>query len=98
MSSQGQYDGPGRYRHFKGGEYWVFGTLRHTESGQVEVVYQPDYDVPGQSPARPVLGRPLAMWNEAVSRDGYSGPRFTKIGPLDCPECMIEALAQRLSL
>jgi hypothetical protein len=92
------YAGPGRYRHFKGGEYWVYGLTRHTETAEVLVLYQPDYDVPSQVPARPVLVRPLLMWNEAVSRDSYNGPRFVRIGELDKPERILAALSQSFSL
>ena len=31
---------PGRWRHFKGGEYRVLGTARHSETREPMVVYQ----------------------------------------------------------
>ena len=31
---------PGRYRHFKGGEYRVLGTARHSETGYDEIVFR----------------------------------------------------------
>lgn len=65
---------PGRYRHFKGGEYRVLGTARHSETLEEMVVYQALYGERG------LWVRPAAMWNEHVERDGYSGPRFTYIG------------------
>lgn len=64
---------PGRYRHFKGGEYTVFGVATHSESGEAFVVYCPEYG------ERRLTVRPLAMWTEHVERDGYAGPRFVKI-------------------
>ena len=61
---------PGRYRHFKGNEYEVIGTARHSETLEELVVYRALYDNGG-------LGvRPAAMWSEIVDRYGYRGPRF----------------------
>jgi predicted GIY-YIG superfamily endonuclease len=63
---------PGRYQHFKGGEYEVLGTARHSETEEVVVVYRPagsdDWWV-----------RPLAMFIENVEVDGRRVPRFTPI-------------------
>lgn len=61
---------PGRYRHFKGGEYQVLELARHSETGELMVVYRAQYGDGG------LWVRPAAMWNETVQRDGYSGPRF----------------------
>ena len=61
---------PGRYRHFKGGEYQVLATARHSETLEPMVVYRALYGDGG------VWVRPVAMWDERVERDGYSGPRF----------------------
>ena len=65
---------PGRYRHFKGNEYRVIGTARHSETMEEMVVYQALYDERG------LWVRPAGMWNETVERDGYCGPRFVYIG------------------
>ena len=65
---------PGRYRHFKGKEYRVLGTARHSETLEPMVVYQALYGERG------VWVRPAAMWAEHVERDGYAGPRFTFLG------------------
>lgn len=62
---------PGRYRHFKGNEYEVIGTARHSETLEEMVVYRPLYGDGG------LWVRPAAMWSETVERDGYCGPRFT---------------------
>lgn len=64
---------PGRYRHFKGKEYQVIGTARHSETREEMVVYRALYDEGG------LWVRPAAMWNETVERDGYRGPRFTPV-------------------
>ena len=34
---------PGRYRHYKGGEYEVLGVVRHSESLEALVLYRPLY-------------------------------------------------------
>lgn len=62
---------PGRYRHFKGGEYEVLGLATHSETLEPMVVYRALYGEKG------LWVRPAAMWNQPVERDGYSGPRFT---------------------
>ena len=64
---------PGRYRHFKGGEYEVLGTARHSETEEVLVVYRP-------AGSEDWWVRPLAMFTETVERDGRTVPRFA---PLD---------------
>lgn len=65
---------PGRYRHFKGNEYEVLGTARHSETLEEMVVYRALYGERG------LWVRPAAMWNETVERDGASYRRFTYIG------------------
>ncbi|NCE64881.1 DUF1653 domain-containing protein [Pseudoflavonifractor sp. 524-17] len=65
---------PGRYRHFKGGEYRVLFTARHSESGEWMVVYQALYGEGGY------WVRPAAMWSETVEREGTPVPRFCYLG------------------
>lgn len=65
----------GRYRHFKGNEYQLLHIARHSETGEALAVYQPLYGERG------VWVRPLAMFLEAVERDGQTRPRFEYIGP-----------------
>lgn len=65
---------PGRYRHFKGGEYEVLGLATHSETEEPMVVYRPLYGERG------LWVRPAAMWNETVERDGKTIRRFTYIG------------------
>ena len=65
---------PGRYRHFKGNEYEVIGTARHSETLEEMVVYRALYGEFG------LWARPAAMWNETVERNGKTFHRFTYIG------------------
>ena len=65
---------PGKYRHFKGNEYEVIGTAKHSETMEEMVVYRALYD--GGS----LWVRPASMWNETVERDGKVYQRFTFIG------------------
>ena len=65
---------PGRYRHFKGNEYEVIGTARHSETLEEMVVSRALYGEFG------LWVRPAAMWNEIVERDGKTFHRFTYIG------------------
>ena len=55
---------PGKYRHFKGGEYEVLFTARHSETLEEMVVYRALYGDGG-------------VW---VERDGIIQPRFTWLG------------------
>ena len=64
----------GKYRHFKGGEYEVVGIAHHSETMEDMVVYRALYGEGG------LWVRPASMWNEAVTRDGVTYPRFTYIG------------------
>ena len=64
---------PGRYRHFKGGEYEVIGIARHSETQERLVVYRPLYNDTG------LWVRPAAMFIEDVQYEGKSVPRFSRI-------------------
>ncbi|MBR0161306.1 MAG: DUF1653 domain-containing protein [Oscillospiraceae bacterium] len=68
---------PGRYRHFKGGEYEVLAVARHSETEEPLVVYRALYGDGG------VWVRPAEMWNETVTRDGKTFRRFTKVEERD---------------
>ncbi len=63
----------GKYRHFKGNEYEVIGTARHSESLEELVVYRALYGEGG------LWVRPASMWNETVERNGKTFKRFEKI-------------------
>jgi hypothetical protein len=65
---------PGRYRHYKGNDYEVIGTARHSETEEEMVVYRPLYG------ERNLWVRPLAMFTESVLIDGSAVPRFTYTG------------------
>ncbi|CAA0121631.1 Uncharacterised protein [Halioglobus japonicus] len=64
---------PGRYRHFKGGEYTVHGVATHSETREPMVVYTPLYGDGG------LWVRPLPMFLETVEHNGVTQPRFTFI-------------------
>ncbi len=66
---------PGRYRHFKGGEYSVLGVACHSETKQRFVVYHPV-----ANPTDLWL-RPIEMWCEKVWYDGRSTMRFSPLAP-----------------
>lgn len=68
---------PGKYRHFKGMEYELIGVASHSETLEPMVVYRALYGEGG------LWVRPLSMWMETVEKNGYSGPRFSYIGPMD---------------
>lgn len=64
---------PGRYRHFKGNEYEVVGIAKHSETLEPMVVYRALYGEGG------LWVRPASMWNEIVTRDGKTFPRFERM-------------------
>jgi hypothetical protein len=61
---------PGRYRHYKGREYTVIGTARHSETEEELVVYRQEYG------DHSLWVRPAAMFAENVTIEGRSCPRF----------------------
>lgn len=66
---------PGLYRHYKGGEYRVIGTARHSETDELLVVYRCLYDNDS------LWVRPLSMFTETVRCDGEEVPRFRLVAP-----------------
>ena len=64
----------GRCRHFKGNEYEVIGTAKHSETLEEYVVYKALYGEGG------LWVRPASMWNETIERDGKIFRRFEFIG------------------
>ena len=64
---------PGRYRHYKGGEYTVLGTARHSETEEMLVVYRPEYG------EKNLWARPLAMFLAIVETPAGREPRFNLI-------------------
>jgi hypothetical protein len=64
---------PGRYRHYKGMEYEVIDTVRHSETLEPMTLYRALYGERG------LWVRPAAMFNETVLINGQNCPRFQKI-------------------
>ena len=64
---------PGRYRHYKGGEYEVVGVARHSETLEPLVLYRPLYNPSGW------WVRPHAMFFEQLVVEGQAMPRFTLV-------------------
>ena len=66
---------PGRYRHYKGPEYEVLGTAKHTETEEEFVVYRALYG------ERSLWVRPTKMFLETVTVDGQPCLRFQLLPP-----------------
>lgn len=64
---------PGRYRHYKGGEYEVLGVARHSETLEPLVLYRPLYNDSG------LWVRPYAMFFGQVEVNGTPQPRFARV-------------------
>ena len=64
---------PGRYRHYKGGEYEVLGAARHSETLEPLVVYRPLYNESGW------WVRPHAMFFGELEVNGRRQIRFIRI-------------------
>ena len=64
---------PGRYRHYKGGEYTVMGVAQHSETGEALVGHRPGYGEGG------LWVRPLSMFRESVETPDGPVPRFALI-------------------
>jgi hypothetical protein len=64
---------PGRYRHYKGGEYEVIGVARHSETLEPMVLYRTLYDESG------LWVRPHAMFFGDVEHEGRRQPRFSAV-------------------
>lgn len=65
---------PGRYRHFKGNEYELLYVAKHSETLEKMVVYRALYGESG------IWVRPASMWEEIVTINGKTVPRFTYVG------------------
>lgn len=69
---------PGRYRHYKGKDYIVYGSARHSETEEIMVIYRTDYSDESGNVSHWV--RPLGMFNESVEMDNLNRPRFQWVG------------------
>ncbi|MCV2423265.1 DUF1653 domain-containing protein [Paucibacter sp. DJ2R-2] len=69
----------GRYRHYKGGEYEVIGTARHSETLEPLVVYRPLYNATG------LWVRPHAMFFGSLKVGGALTARFSAIDDAPAP-------------
>ncbi|TVZ39584.1 uncharacterized protein DUF1653 [Alteromonadaceae bacterium 2753L.S.0a.02] len=72
---------PGRYQHFRGNEYQVIGTAKHSETEEIMVVYRCLYGDYG------LWVRPLSLFSSLVEveQNGVRQqvPRFRLIAPAD---------------
>lgn len=64
---------PGKYLHYKGSEYQVLGTVYHSETEELLVLYRPLY---GEGA---LWVRPYDMFTEYVDCNGKSVLRFQPI-------------------
>jgi hypothetical protein len=65
---------PGRYRHYKGGEYEVLGVVRHSETLEPLVLYRALYGERG------LWVRPHSMFFGSIDAGGVRQPRFAPVG------------------
>lgn len=66
----------GRYEHYKGKPYRVLGIVRHSETLEELVHYECLYDNPDGT----FWVRPRAMFEEDVTINGITRPRFAYMG------------------
>ncbi len=64
----------GRYRHYKGNDYRVIDLVRHSETEEWLVLYQPLYG------EQALWVRPYDMFVETVDINGQPQPRFAFVG------------------
>lgn len=73
---------PGKYRHYKGGEYRAVCLACDEETHEWMVVYRPIFDHDG---APDVWVRPYKVFSGKVMVDGINVPRFSYI-----PEAVVD--------
>lgn len=82
---------PGRYRHFKGGEYEVLSVGRHSETDEWVVIYR-SLEAP-----ETVWVRPVEMFVEPVTRAGQTRARFELAAASHAsPQRALEGVRRRL--
>lgn len=67
---------PGKYKHYKGGEYNVIGVAKHSETLEDLVVYEALY----KNEMSCLWVRPLSMFTEEVEMNGQKVKRFEYVG------------------
>jgi hypothetical protein len=70
---------PGRYRHYKGGEYQVIDTAIHSETEELLVLYRPLYGEKSHEEQK-MWVRPFDMFVGSLVVDGQEVPRFKYVG------------------
>jgi hypothetical protein len=70
---------PGKYRHYKGKNYEVIGTARHSETLEELVIYRALYNSP-EFGKNALWARSKEMFTEIITVDGKKIPRFKQIG------------------
>ena len=78
---------PGLYRHYKGGLYQVFGTVTHSESEAVLVLYAPVVTKSDTQYQPRLWVRPLDMFCETVTLPEGIKPRFAYQEPARNSDC-----------
>lgn len=75
------YQGPGRYMHYKGGEYEVYGLALHESELYRLVIYEPI------TPGSKLEGTPIKFWarpesdfNDKIHKGDSVVARFLKMG------------------
>ena len=68
---------PGIYQHFKGKQYKVLGTARHSETLEELTLYQALYET--DFGKNTMFVRPTKMFEETITRDGKTMKRFQLI-------------------
>ncbi|MBL4644570.1 MAG: DUF1653 domain-containing protein, partial [Candidatus Pacebacteria bacterium] len=69
---------PGKYQHFKGGEYEVIGVANHSETLEKLVLYRALY-TSEKFGENALWARPLELFTDTVTLDGGTVQRFKKI-------------------
>ena len=79
----------GRYRHFKGGVYFVLGTATHSETGEELVIYhKAGCGLFVSDEEQKLWARPAKMWNETVFRHGSEKQRFELLNTIPATDVL----------
>jgi hypothetical protein len=86
----GDISKPGRYRHFKGGEYELLSVAYHSETKELLAVYR-SVDAPATT-----WVRPLEMFSGVVERPDGTYPRFAPVPTIRQPSPSLSTRLRRL--